>query len=493
MKGIETILFALRAGYSFFYVRSWEQTRDAEQLEEAIRSFELNGNSPFSTYMWNMERSDDDPSALLNQLDELDKGMVMIANNYHWFIKDGQSINYEVVQKVINRVERYSTNENRKAMIIIGSAMFKDAIPDDLQKLFIEAEMTLPDEKEINTLLDNIITAASRNPKFTSPTEEEKELIVLNSRGMTSREITNAYAFSIIKDEGKLVPMTVGELQAKEISNTPGCSIWSTDNAPEPLGMEQAKLFLKKTLNSKKGRKYAKGVIYLGPAGTGKTMLVRWAAGQSGLKVIFVEPAELFGGIVGTTEKNVAKLIEVLKANAPCVVVIDEMEKGFAGMGKQQNGGSGSDGGLTEKAFAPLLKFLSDDRPEGIYFFATCNEIEKLPAAWIRAERWDAIFYVDLPNEEAKKAMLDYYRKEFEVEGAPSDMSGWTGAEIKTCCRLAAMMETTCNESERFVIPVSKTMKKEIDSLQKFAKDRCVPADMPVSGKVKKTDRSLEI
>ena len=72
-------------------------------------------------------------------------------------------------------------------------------------------------------------------------------------------------------------------------------------------------------------------------------------------------------------------------------------------------------------------------------------------------------------------------------------MEGWSGAEIKACCRLAAMMETEVNEAERFILPISKTMKEDIEQLNKWAKNRCIPADMPVTGKITKEDRALTI
>ena len=494
MKGIQDILFALRAGYSFFYVSSWEQNTHAEQLQEAIEAFEIDGSKRFSTYAWQLEGQEEDPSTLLDTVDKMEAGTVCIARNYHWNIKDGQSTNYELVQKFLNRTETYSTAKSRKAFIIIGSEPFEKAIPNLLQKDFLPISMELPTQKEIEGILDSIVKAASGSEKFKAPTKKEKELIVQNSKGMTSRELTNAYSYSIIKDEGRLVPMTVGDLQAKEIATTPGASIGKY-NVPEPLGMEQLKLFIRLTVLSKLGRKLAKGILLLGPPGTGKTHFAKWASTTSGLKIIFVEPAELFGGIVGDTEGNVARLIEVITANAPCIVLVDEIEKGLAGLSKGTNGNaSGGDGGLTEKAFAPLLKFLSDDRPEGVYFIATCNNIDKMPPEWVRAERWDtAPFYLGLPGSKLQEEILSFYRKEFNVEGRPTNMEGWSGAEIKACCRLAAMMETDVNEAERFVLPISKTMKEDIDRLNKWAKDRAIPADMPVTGKITKEERALQI
>ncbi len=117
-----------------------------------------------------------------------------------------------------------------------------------------------------------------------------------------------------------------------------------------------------------------------------------------------------------------------------------------------------------------------------------------MPPEWVRAERWDtAPFYIGLPASKLQEAILDFYCEEFKVEGRPKNMEGWSGAEIKACCRLAAMMETKVEEAERFILPISKTMKEDIDRLNKWAKNRAIPADMPVTGKISKEERALQI
>ena len=493
--GIEKTLFALRAGYSFFYLQSWEQNSHAEQLQEAIEEFQLNGSRSFSTWAWQLEGLQEDPAELLTTLDGLDTGTVCIARNYHWFIKDVTGdINKEVAQACLNRAEIYSSRKSRKALIIIGSESFETAIPEVLQKDFLPISLELPQEEEIAEILDQITKSASSNEKFVMPTSEELELIVQNSKSLTKREINNAYAYSIIKDEGKLLPETVGDIQAKEIATTKGLSIGKY-NVPEPLGMQQIKKFVKLTLMSKFGRKLAKGILLLGPPGTGKTHFAKWVGMLCGLKVIVAELAQIFGSLVGETEQNMKRFLEVVTANAPCVLLIDEIEKGLAGMGKRSVGGGG-DGGVTERAMGQFLKFLSDDRPEGVYVIATCNNIDKLPPEWVRAERWDtAPFFIDIPNEEEQAAILTYYQKMYEVKGEPNNMDGWSGAEIQSVCRIAAMMERDVPDAERFVIPVSKTMAEDIKALRSWAKNRCIPATMEVNAvkKKKKVDRALAL
>jgi hypothetical protein len=126
--------------------------------------------------------------------------------------------------------------------------------------------------------------------------------------------------------------------------------------------------------------------------------------------------------------------------------------------------------------------------------FATCNNVN-MPPEWIRAERWDcAPFFVDLPQEEEQEAILKYYQKAFEVKGRPSNMDGWSGAEIKSACRIAAMMGRPVNEVEQFVIPVSKTMGSQIERLRKWAEGKTIPASTKVPMRaVKSQKRSIAL
>lgn len=155
-----------------------------------------------------------------------------------------------------------------------------------------------------------------------------------------------------------------------------------------------------------------------------------------------------------------------------------EIEKGLAGVGANQIG----DGGTTKRSMAQFLKFLSDSRPEGVYVIATCNNISSLPPEWVRAERWDAApFFVDLPSTKEAKVILEHYKASFDVKGNPKNMDGWSGAEIKSVCRIAAMMGTDISKAEDFIIPVSSTMKSEISALRKWAEGKTIPSTISVT------------
>lgn len=174
-----------------------------------------------------------------------------------------------------------------------------------------------------------------------------------------------------------------------------------------------------------------------------------------------------------------------------------EIEKGLAGTSGAGNSGGARDGGTTDRSNAQFLKFLSDARPKGIYIVASCNDIERLPAAYVRAERWDtAPIFVDLPNREEQAAILKHYQKVFSVTVSPANMAGWTGAEIKAWCKLAAKKISkgkAANEADELIVPISKTMSNEIDYLRKWKEGRTVPATRKQIFKEAKQVRKLDL
>ena len=114
-----------------------------------------------------------------------------------------------------------------------------------------------------------------------------------------------------------------------------------------------------------------------------------------------------------------------------------------------------------------------------MFFIGTCNDASQLPAPFARAERFDGIFFVDLPGAEQRAAIWDIYLKHFGVDAAQDkpDDTNWTGAEIKSCCRLAALLDIPLVEAAQNVVPISVTSAEQIERLRNWAEGRCLSAD----------------
>jgi SpoVK/Ycf46/Vps4 family AAA+-type ATPase len=108
----------------------------------------------------------------------------------------------------------------------------------------------------------------------------------------------------------------------------------------------------------------------------------------------------------------------------------------------------------------------------------TANDVTKLPPEFARAERFDAVFFVDLPSTVEKQAIWEIYRKHYAIDAdqpCPAD-NDWTGAEIKACCRLSVLLNLKLAEAAKYVVPVAVTAAESIDQLRNWAAGRCLDA-----------------
>lgn len=129
-----------------------------------------------------------------------------------------------------------------------------------------------------------------------------------------------------------------------------------------------------------------------------------------------------------------------------------------------------------------------------MFFVATCNDISKLPPEFSRAERFDGVFFVDLPSSQQRRAIWQIYLRMFGIDAdqpLPSD-EGWTGAEIRSCCRLATLLDVPLMAAAQNVVPVSVTAAESVNRLREWASGRCLDADeagIYTHGRVGGTDR----
>ena len=168
--------------------------------------------------------------------------------------------------------------------------------------------------------------------------------------------------------------------------------------------------------------------------------------------------------------------VRVADAMAPSILFIDEVEKALSGAA---NSGQ-TDSGVSARLFGTFLTWLNDHTSD-VFVIATCNNIAHLPPEFSRAERFDGVFFLDLPNARQRRDIWDLYVQRFGLnvdQKRPPD-SDWTGAEIKACCRLAALLDVLLIEAGQNVVPVSKTASESVAKLRTWASGRCLSADQP--------------
>jgi SpoVK/Ycf46/Vps4 family AAA+-type ATPase len=220
--------------------------------------------------------------------------------------------------------------------------------------------------------------------------------------------------------------------------------------------------------------KRPRGVLLLSPPGCGKSQFAKALGNETGRPTVILDIGNLLGSLVGQSESNVRQALKLADAMAPCVLFCDEIEKGLAGASSSGQ----TDSGVTARVFGSLLTWLNDHESD-VFFVGTCNQIEKLPPEFSRAERFDGVFFVDLPGREQKDGIWGIYQQQYSLDPRQPrpDDSQWTGAEIKSCCRLAALLDVPLVQSAQNVVPVAVTAGDKIEALRQWASGRCLSAD----------------
>jgi SpoVK/Ycf46/Vps4 family AAA+-type ATPase len=239
------------------------------------------------------------------------------------------------------------------------------------------------------------------------------------------------------------------------------------------------------TLNRFKNRRPGlpfRGILLLGVPGTGKSHFAKALGNEVGWPVLSLDMGRVFGSLVGESEAKMREALKVVDAMAPCVLFIDEIEKGLAGVG-----GTSNDGGTTQRVGGTFLQWLNDHTSE-VFVIATCNSYEKLPPEYTRMGRWDAIFFVDNPGSGEREQILQIHTDQFQVTPKGKklpDLDGYSGAEIRQVAIEAAYNGGDLEAATRFVIPISKSQKQQMDALREWARARTIPASRPPAEEIK--------
>ena len=238
-----------------------------------------------------------------------------------------------------------------------------------------------------------------------------------------------------------------------------------------------------------------RGVLLLGVPGTGKSAFAKALGAETGRPTLILDIGSLMGSLVGSTEANIRQALKIIDAMEPCMFFMDEVEKALSGVS------SSGDSGVSARLFGTFLTWLNDHQSD-VFTICTCNDISKLPPEFSRAERFDGCFFLDLPSSEQRRKIWEIYLRAVRSGRRPGQAQGrqWTGAEIRACCRLAALLDLPLTAAAQNVVPVAVTAAESVERLRSWASGRCLDAessgiyqnDMPVkpSRKLRRADPS---
>jgi SpoVK/Ycf46/Vps4 family AAA+-type ATPase len=407
-----------------------------------------------------------DPLAAIKSLNVLatpDGTALLVLRNFHRFLGSA-----EIVQSLDSAI---SKGKQDRTFVVILSPVVQ--IPVELERQFVIVEHDLPGREQLEQIARSIATEPGDLPEG-----DALDLVLDAAAGLTRMEAENAFSLSLVR-HGKIVPETLWELKTGMLKKSGLLTLHRGGERFADLGgLDALKGFSRKALGgSRRGQGVqARGVLLLGVPGTGKSAFAKALGNEAGRPTLILDVGSLMGSLVGQTEERTRQALKIVDAMAPCVLFIDEIEKALAGV---QSSGQ-TDSGVSARLFGSFLTWLSDHESD-VFVVATSNDISKLPPEFSRAERWDAVYFLDMPDHSEKDIIWRMYSETFGLEldqPRPNDRD-WTGAEIKSACRLSALLEVSLVEAAQNVVPVAVMAGDSVEKLRNWASGRCLSADRP--------------
>jgi hypothetical protein len=408
-----------------------------------------------------------DPLAAIRSLGALasaDGSALLVLTNFHRFLGSA-----EVVQALIRQIT--AGKQNRTFVIILAPVV---QIPTELEKLLVVIEHELPNRDQLAEIARSIGTEAGELPDGLA-----LDTVLDAASGLTRYEAEAAFSLSLVR-HGQIVADAVWELKTGMLKKSGLLSLHrGQDDFSSLGGLASLKAFCKRSLlrtGGDQAHKRPRGVLLLGVPGTGKSAFAKTLGQETGRPTLLLDVGALMGSLVGQTEQNIRQALRIADAMAPAILFVDECEKALSGAASSGQ----TDSGVSARLFGSLLTWMNDHTSD-VYLVATCNDISKLPPEFSRAERFDGIFFLNLPDRAEKDAIWQLYLAQFELDRAqrlPQDES-WTGAEIRACCRLAALLDLPLVQAAQNVVPVAVTAAESVDRLRSWASGRCLSADQP--------------
>lgn len=350
-------------------------------------------------------------------------------------------------------------------------------IPDELSRCIQVIRHDLPGAEElinIGRALLSTESAAAHN------WQEIGEA----AKGLTRNQAEDAFALSMVKHNNRVCPHEVWKLKAAAVRNSGLLEIYAGTESFDKLGGHEGfKYFAKTVLAVRRDnpKLRPKGLLLLGVPGSGKSHAVKCLAPATGRNVLTLDMGRIRTKYQGGSENNFANALRLADSMEPCILQIEEIEKALGGVGQSE-----ADGGVSSRIFSTFLTWLNDHETD-VLVVGTCNNIKSIPPEFTRAERFDGIFFFDVPLKSERKAIWQMYLKEYDIEYDDDDLAGyvdhsqsWTGSEIKSCCRLSKMLGDTIRDTMPIISVHAVKNRDDVATLRSFATNiGCLSSSAP--------------
>jgi hypothetical protein len=422
------------------------------------------------------------PMAVLQWLQKLDASSptLLLLKDFHRFCEDPG----------IARMLRNLSGDLRHQPHTVVLCSGPWTPPSDLDDALTILDLPLPQEPELRNLLNNIAQTSG-----TALEADVLEELTHACSGLSEVRVRQVAARALAQ-RGQLGREDLHEVleeKRQSVARSEVLEYCVTEATPADIGgLDSLKAWLDQRHQafSDEARHFGlplpRGVLLVGPQGTGKSLTAKAIAHSWSMPLLRLDVGRLFAGLVGASEARTRETIQRAEAMAPCVLWIDEIDKGFGGDAR-------SDGGTSQRVLANVLTWMAE-KTSAVFVVATANGVERLPGELLRKGRFDEIFLLDLPLIEERRSILELHvhRRRADLNlplNAVVDRTeGFSGAELEQTViegmHLAFTERRELSESDLILaasqlVPLSRTAREQLNSLKEWAASgRARPASL---------------
>ena len=431
------------------------------------------------------------PMAALDVLGSLprDQGVILLLRDFHRYGEDGA---------ICRRLRNLASElRQRPHTLVITAPAWR--LPPDLEDCITPLELPLPDGEEIAQLLQGIANAGGE------PLEPSVLATLASACHGLSEQRVRQLAARALARRGRLGEADLAEVleeKRQAIARSELLEYCPSEATTADIGGLEALMHWLEQRHrafSDEARRYGlplpRGVLLVGPQGTGKSLTAKAIAHSWGMPLLRLDVGRLFAGLVGASEARTREMIQRAEAMAPCVLWIDEIDKGF-GLGVGGGSDGRSDGGTSQRVLASVLTWMAE-KSSAVFVVATANAVERLPAELLRKGRFDEIFLLELPGRQERRAILDLQLRRrrpshrIGLEVLVDRTEGFSGAELEQTVIEAMhlafgegreLAETDLIAAASQVVPLSRTAREQLEALRVWASSgRARPASLPAA------------
>ena len=426
-----------------------------------------------------------EPADVLGHIRAVKKPGIYVLLDFHPYLSN--PVNVRLLKDICIQFNKVS-----RQLIFVSHEVH---LPRELESFSAKFDLALPTEEERKKIVQRVARDyAAENPGLRVQVDPKAYgLLIQNLAGLPVRD-TEQLARNAIYHDGVISKSDLPTvMEAKyELLNRGGILQFEYDTARfnDVGGLEKLKhwwtqrkpAFMNKT--DARHLDTPKGVWLIGVQGCGKSLAAKATAGIFGLPLLRLDFGNLYDKYHGETERNLRESLKTADVMSPCVLWIDEIEKGLAGRGGET--------GTTQRVLGSFLTWMAQKKSQ-VFVVATANDISALPPELVRKGRFDEIFFVNLPNSEIRQLIAKIHLKNrgqplngFDLSGIAAATSGFSGAEIEQAIVSALYAAHAQQKSltTRHVLaevkrtkPLSVVMAEKIEHLRHWAEGRTVACD----------------